>query len=105
VTERTERKGALSNKLGQRADDGVLLTEACAEPRTNALRCPFLHLRFCMLTTLTIENEYLENALDVQDGADKIHGPPAMAQALRVAQHNASNPLPLRPRLPPANLG
>jgi hypothetical protein len=42
VTERAERKGALPNKLGQRTDDGVLLTEACAEPRTNALRRVFL---------------------------------------------------------------
>src|SRR5262249_4218306 len=37
------------------------------------LRRAFLHLRFCMPTTRTIENEYLRNPFDVQDGADKIH--------------------------------
>jgi hypothetical protein len=37
-----------------------------AEPRTNALRCMFLHLRFCMLTARTIENEYLGNPFEVR---------------------------------------
>jgi len=72
VTERAERKGALSNKLGQRT--GVLLTEACA------LRRVFLHLRFCMLTMRTIENEYLRNPFDVRDSADKLHWLLAMAR-------------------------
>jgi hypothetical protein len=80
VTERAERKGALPNKLGQRTDDGVLLTEACAEPRNNALRRVFLHLRFCMLTMRTIENEYLRNPFDVRDSADKLHWLLAMAR-------------------------
>ena len=80
MTERAERKGALPNKLGQRTDDGVLLTEACAEPRTNALRRVFLHLRFCMLTMRTIENQYLRNPFDVRDSADKLHWLLAMAR-------------------------
>jgi len=47
------------------------------EPR---LRRTFLHLRFCMFAARTIENEYRWNALDVRDGADKIHRLLAMAQ-------------------------
>ena len=46
---------------------------------TLALRRAFLHLRFCMLAARTIENEYLRNTLDVQDGADKLHWLLAMA--------------------------
>jgi len=53
--------------------------QARAGPR-NALSCAFLHLRFCMLTMRTIENEYLRNLFDVRDGADKIHRLPAMAK-------------------------
>ena len=56
------------------------MTEACAEPRTNALRRVFLHLRFCMLTMRTIENEYLRNPFDVRDSADKLHWLLAMAR-------------------------
>jgi hypothetical protein len=48
--------------------------------RTNVLRRAFLHLRLCMLTTRTIENEYRRNLFDVRDGADKIHGLPAMTR-------------------------
>jgi len=40
------------------------------EPR---LRRAFLHLRLCVFAARTIENEYLRNPFDVQDGADKIH--------------------------------
>ena len=47
---------------------------------TNALRCAFLHLRFCMLTMRTIENEYLRNPFDVRDSADKLHWLLAMAR-------------------------
>ena len=47
--------------------------------RTNVLRRAFLHLRLCMLAARTIENEYLRNTLDMQDGADKLHWLLAMA--------------------------
>jgi hypothetical protein len=47
---------------------------------TNALRCAFLHLCFCMLTMRTIENEYLRNPFDVRDSADKLHWLLAMAR-------------------------
>ena len=47
--------------------------------RTAALRCTFLHLRLYMLAAPTIENEYRRIALDVRDGADKLHWLAAMA--------------------------
>jgi hypothetical protein len=56
--------------------------------RTNALRRAFLDLRFCMLTTRTIKNEYLRNPFDVGDSADKIHALLAMAQG----RSNGQNP-------------
>jgi hypothetical protein len=36
-----------------------------------------------MLAARTIENEYLRDPFDVQDGADKLHWLPAMAQGRR----------------------
>ena len=41
--------------------------------RARASHRAFLHLRLCMLAARTIENEYLRNAFDMRNGADKIH--------------------------------
>ena len=48
--------------------------------RARASHRAFLHLRLCMLAARTIENEYLRNAFDMRNGADKIHRLPTLAQ-------------------------